>query len=84
VSRLGRRFALGRDDIAALHVPGQAVHKARANDRMLLKLRSQGFQKSVTLSGMNRRRGPLNGGQFSSLRLSGTGHPKSEGQAARP
>jgi hypothetical protein len=61
MSRLGRRFALGRDDIALLQIGAEAVHKARADDRMLLKLRSQSLQKSVTLSGMNRRSGPSNG-----------------------
>jgi hypothetical protein len=61
VTRLGRRFAVRGDDKGLLQGHGAAVHEARANDRMLRQLGGQGFQKRVTLLGMNRRGGSLNG-----------------------
>ena len=51
---------------------------------MLLKLRSQSFQKSVTLLGVNRRCGPLNGGQFVIGKAERHGASQSEGLARRP
>jgi hypothetical protein len=45
----GRRFALGRDDIAPLQVRGEAVHEARPDDGMLLKLLRQSLQEGAAV-----------------------------------
>ena len=55
----GRRFALGRDDIAPLQVRGEAVHKAGANDGMPLKLLRQSPREDPALERVDRRCGGL-------------------------
>jgi hypothetical protein len=80
----GRRFAVGCDDIAALQLRGETVHKARADNRMELQFLGQGLQEGAPLHLVNRRRCRRTARYSSSLRLSGMGRSRSEGQARRP
>jgi hypothetical protein len=60
------------------------VHEARADDGMPLKLRRESFQEVPALHRMDRRRGPLNGGQFVIGKAERHGASQSEGLARRP
>jgi hypothetical protein len=66
MSRLGRvrRFTVGRNDKGLLQGRGATVHNARADDSMLLELLAQSFQERVSLQGVNRRGGGLDGGEL--------------------